>query len=84
MTRSACQAESIGCTATRSIKILGGGGQCGLQGGECGQECGLKGAVSAEISLVAPAICHYLMVNPSVSVIGSCQAKSLYDLTNRQ
>lgn len=45
-----------------------GGGQCGLQRGEYG---GPKGAVSAEVSSAALAVCHYLMVNPFVSGGGS-------------
>lgn len=73
MTRKACQDESICCTATRSINFLGGGWSVWCAA------CWVpapKGAVSAEISSAGLAICHYLMVNPSVSGIrGSHRAK---------
>ena len=43
-----------------------------------------RGAVSAEISSAAPAICHYLMVNPSVSWRGPCQDRLLNGQTEKK
>lgn len=42
-----------------------------LVGGGHGEYGPPKGAVSAEVSWAALAVCHYLMVNPSVSGGGS-------------
>lgn len=81
MTRNACQDESICCTATRSINFLGGGWS--VRCAACWVPAP-KGAVSAEISSAGLAICHYLMVNPSVSGIrGSHWAKPPGDQTVR-